>query len=255
MDKKTTKRTKKKNKLPEILLVISVLIMGLLVVMVFYKNKTNKFKNATRKIAGDFPSPAELIPSDKTTYFSYMEIPDMIFRKMDGVSYSNDNPVNRDELRYLQLLYWGTDNAAHKGEMIVNAEIADKVVDVFYDLYKAKYPIESVQLVEDYGGNDEVSMGKNNTSCFNGRKVKGSEEWSDHAYGMAIDLNPLYNPYVGSDGSVYPVIATEYTDRNKVFRMKIDENDFAYITFTKYGFTWGGHWEENKDYQHFSLRK
>ena len=251
--KKPIRKKNKKKPVAEILLVISVLIMGILVVLFVYKGKTNKLKNASRTLSGDYPMPSELIPSDKRLYFAYMDIPDMIFEKMKGKSFKEDCPVKRTDLRYLQVLYWGTDNQPHKGELIVNVKIADKAVDIFYELYKAKYPIESIKLVDEFGGNDEVSMGKNNTSCFNARKVEGSNEWSMHAYGLAIDINPLYNPCVFEDGTYLPVIAEAYIDRNKAFQMKIDENDFGYTTFVNNGFEWGGSWEKTKDYQHFEF--
>ena len=98
-------------------------------------------------------------------------------------------------------------------------------------------------------------MANNNTSCFNARKVKGSDTWSMHAYGLAIDINPLYNPYVGADGSVLPVMSERYANRDDRFIMKIDADDYAYNLFVEHGFTWGGSWEKVKDYQHFEKQQ
>lgn len=247
---------KRKKRFPEILLVISALFLGALIVILVYQTRnkatyTGAEGGANRNLSGSFPLPSELVESDKITYFAYTEVPDIIFRKMEGVSYKDDCPVSREDLRYLKVLYWGTDGKPHQGEMIVNLAIAPDLVNVFYDLYKASYPIQNIELIDTYGGNDEVSMANNNTSCFNTRKVQGTDEWSLHAYGLAVDLNPLYNPYVGSDGTVLPVAASPYADRDNNFVMKINTDDYAYTVFQKYGFTWGGSWESVKDYQHF----
>ena len=104
-----------------------------------------------------------------------------------------------------------------------------------------------------------TSCEANNTSCFNYRQVVGSSSLSKHALGLAIDINPLYNPYItyNGDGSanVYPENAADYVDRSKEFPYKIDENDLCYKLFTEHGFTWGGHWNNVKDYQHFQKAK
>ncbi len=241
----------RKRYISEIILVVSALLLGVLIVILVWKSKTTQIIEPERVIQGNFPSPAELVEEDKLTYFAYMDIPDMIFKKMDGVTFNEDCPVTREDLCYMKVLYWGTDKQAHQGELIVNKAIASDLADIFYKLYKASYPIGSIQLIENYGGNDEVSMSNNNTSCFNGRKVAGSDVWSKHAYGLAIDINPLYNPYVGADGIILPISGEAYANREDSFLYKIDENDYAYKLFTSYGFTWGGDWTNNKDYQHF----
>lgn len=256
--KNTTKKNiAKKNTTPkripiaEIILVMSALFLGVLIVALVAKNKTHTVIEPTRVISGDYPMPYEIVEEDKLTYFAYMDIPDMIFKKMQGVSFSEDCPVTREELQYMKVLYWGFDNKPHQGELIVNKAIAPDLADIFYKLYKASYPIGSISTIDAYGGNDEVSMSKNNTSCFNGRKIAGTDTWSMHAYGLAIDLNPLYNPYVKADGTVLPIAGEAYADRESKFLYKIDESDYAYKLFTSHGFTWGGSWESVKDYQHF----
>ena len=261
--KKKTASVKNKNKksiMPGIILVISALLLGSLIIILVYQTRkiieiSGSGDPANRKMEGSYPLPSELITSDLNTYFGYTDIPDFIFTKMQGVSFTEDCPVAREDLRYMTVLYWGTDNAAHKGELIVNKSIAPEVSEIFYQLYKASYPIESIKLVDEYGGNDEVSMANNNTSCFNARKVKGSDTWSMHAYGLAIDINPLYNPYVGADGSVLPVMSERYANRDDRFIMKIDADDYAYNLFAEHGFTWGGSWEKVKDYQHFEKQQ
>ena len=251
------KNNNRKKNVAGIFLLLSALLLGVLIVVLVARNKTHMTINGgtegDRVISGSYPLPGELIESDKTVYFAYTEIPDLIFNKMNGVSFTEDTPVSRDELRYMKVLYWGTDGQAHTGELIVNVSIAEAVQDIFYTLYKSAYPIEEISLIDTYGGNDEVSMSNNNTSCFNTRKIEGTDEWSLHSYGLAIDINPLYNPYVAADGTVLPLSAGKYADRTQNFTMKIDENDYAYEVFSRYGFTWGGSWNSVKDYQHFEM--
>ena len=148
-----------------------------------------------------------------------------------------------------------------KGEMVCNKTVADDLVAIFKELYKAKYPIASIRLVDDFGADDQRSMEANNTSCFNYRVVEGSSSLSKHAYGLAMDVNPYYNPYVvfgkGEGGSDYvsPPGSDAYADRSASFAYKIDENDLCYRLFKEHGFTWGGDWNSCKDYQHFQKTK
>jgi hypothetical protein len=130
-------------------------------------------------------------------------------------------------------------------------------VEIFYELYLNEYQIESIRLIEEYGGDDTLSMEHNNTSCFNYRAVEGTSSLSKHATGCAIDINPFYNPYIVFDktgnGSDYisPEGSEIYVDRSQNFPYKIDENDLCYKLFKEHGFTWGGDWNSCKDYQHF----
>ena len=121
-------------------------------------------------------------------------------------------------------------------------------------LYQASYPIERIRLIDEYGGDDTLSMEANNTSCFNYRVVDGTSSLSRHAYGLAVDINPLYNPYVtypNGKRRVSPAASEIYADRSLDFPAKIDKNDLCYQLFTEHGFTWGGNWKTMKDYQHF----
>ena len=128
-------------------------------------------------------------------------------------------------------------------------------MEIFYELYRNEYQLEKVLLIDEYDGDDTASMEDNNTSCFNYRAVDGTDNLSRHAYGLAIDVNPLYNPYItyNGDGSenVSPAAAARYSDRSSSFPYKIDENDLCYKLFIQHGFTWGGNWNSSKDYQHF----
>ena len=159
-----------------------------------------------------------------------------------------------EDLRYLNILYVDFHRETQVGEIICNQAIAQDLVEIFYELYLAGYPLESVRLVDEYGGDDTLSMEHNNTSCFNFRVVDGTSSLSRHAYGLAIDINPLYNPYVtwpGGKQRVSPAAATPFADRSLDFPNKIDEDDLCYQLFAERGFTWGGHWRTMKDYQHF----
>lgn len=189
--------------------------------------------------------------------FYIKPIPDDIFEKMQGKSYKENCTVPREELRYLHILHVGFDNNTHEGELIVNKRIAEDVLDIFKELYKAGYQIEKVKLIDEYNAQDELSMRDNNSSAFNFRYISYSTTLSKHAMGLAVDINTLYNPYIKQvDGrlNIEPANAVNYVDRNRQFPHKIDHDDLCYKLFTKYGFEWGGDWEDSKDYQHFEIK-
>lgn len=189
--------------------------------------------------------------------FYIKPIPDDIFEKMQGKSYKENCTVPREELRYLHILHVGFDNNTHEGELIVNKRIAEDVLDIFKELYKAGYQIEKVRLIDEYNALDELSMRDNNSSAFNFRYISYSTTLSKHAMGLAVDINTLYNPYIKQvDGrlNIEPANAVQYVDRNRQFPHKIDHQDLCYKLFTKYGFEWGGDWEDSKDYQHFEIK-
>lgn len=174
-------------------------------------------------------------------------LPDNITTDLPAISY--------DELRYVHILHYDFDGNPAEGELICNVAIAQDLVEIFYELYRNEYQLEKVLLIDEYDGDDLASMEDNNTSCFNYRVVEGTSSLSKHALGAAIDINPFYNPYVSyeKDGSkhVSPAASAEYADRSASFPYKIDENDLCYKLFKEHGFTWGGHWNSMKDYQHF----
>lgn len=189
--------------------------------------------------------------------FYIKPIPDDIFEKMQGKSYKENCTVPRKELRYLHILHVGFDNNTHEGELIVNKRIAEDVLDIFKELYKAGYQIEKVRLIDEYNAQDELSMRDNNSSAFNFRYISYSTTLSKHAMGLAVDINTLYNPYIKQvDGrlNIEPANAVQYVGRNRQFPHKIDHDDLCYKLFTKHGFEWGGDWEDSKDYQHFEIK-
>lgn len=181
--------------------------------------------------------------------FEYSEIPNYIKYKMTGKSMPINAKTKFDELSYLILTYYGFDNNIHIGEMIVNKKLANETVDIFKELYKNKYPIEKVRLIDEYNGNDDLSMKDNNTSSFCYRTVAGTNRLSNHSKGMAIDINPLQNPHIKGN-TISPIEGEKYIDRENIRKGMIIENDVAYNAFIKRGWKWGGHWS-NPDYQHF----
>lgn len=196
----------------------------------------------------------EVTEPDPERSFYIEEISDEVFSRMEGKSFPEECTTPREDLRYLHLMYVDIDGNSHEGEMVCNKVIAEKLVDIFKKLYEAGYPIERMTLIDDYDADDNASMSDNNTSCFNFRFVAGTTRLSNHASGLAVDLNPLYNPYIREkDGKtlIDPPEGEKYADRSKDFDYKIDEDDLAYKLFTEAGFEWGGAWTTKKDYQHF----
>lgn len=205
-------------------------------------------------------APGDVVPQEVLDtmnidrYFTISEIPDTIFEFMQGRSYKADCTIPRSDLRYLIILHRNMDGQAVVGELVVNKEISADILDIMRELYELNYPIEQVRLVDYYEGDDELSMAANNSSAFNWRTQTGSSaKISKHATGMAIDINPLYNPYyrfpyvnetVSPGGDLY-------MDRMWEFPFKIDEDDDCYRIFTEHGFKWGGSWNSLRDYQHF----
>jgi N-acetylmuramoyl-L-alanine amidase len=162
--------------------------------------------------------------------------------------------IGDEELVYLHVLYYDFEGQTQEGELICNRGIVQDLVEIFAGLYQAKYPIEKIRLIDVYDGDDASSMADDNSSCFNYRTIVGTDNLSEHAYGLAVDINPLYNPYItgnGGDTVIWPEAASAYADRSLDFPYKIDHEDLCYRLFTEHGFTWGGDWSGNKDYQHF----
>lgn len=192
---------------------------------------------------------------DVTRYFYYEPLSGEIINKITGISYVENENISLEDLRYMHILHYNFDDEVTEGELICNLAIADDLLQIFYELYLSEYKIEKVRLIDEYDGDDTASMEDNNTSCFNYRVVDGTSSLSKHAYGLAIDINPFYNPYVvfQPDGSVYisPKGSERYTDRSADFPYKIDDGDLCYKLFKEHGFVWGGNWNSCKDYQHF----
>ena len=187
--------------------------------------------------------------------FTIDVINDHIFTRMQGKSFKDGGLVQRSSLRYLRILHVDGNGKIHLGEMVCHHSIANDLIDIFRQLYDARYPIERTVLIDEYRADDETSMRANNSSCFNYRHVKGSGKLSKHAQGLAVDINPLYNPCVKRSAKgkliVQPSTATKYVNRSTKYPYKIVKGDLLYRLFIQHGFKWGGAWRSLKDYQHF----
>ncbi|WP_240645839.1 M15 family metallopeptidase [Georgenia sp. SYP-B2076] len=161
-------------------------------------------------------------------------------------------PVPVEGLRAVEVTFWGFDGTAHTGVLVVEAAVAQDVTAIMSDLYGARFPIERMEPVDLYGGDDDASMAANNTSAFNCRAVTGGSSWSEHSYGRAIDVNPLVNPYVAG-AVVLPTAGTAYADRAQDAPGMIHAGDDVVRAFAARGWSWGGTWASPRDYQHFSL--
>lgn len=151
----------------------------------------------------------------------------------------------------MTVTYVGFDGDAHRGRLIVHRRWARDVLEVFARLYHHAFAIRRVRLVDRYGADDRASMRADNTSAFNCRFVAGTSTWSQHAFGAAIDVNPVENPYVSGD-HVSPRRGRRYLDRDDVRPGMIVRRDVVWRAFRSIGWSWGGDWTGAKDYQHFS---
>jgi hypothetical protein len=165
-------------------------------------------------------------------------------------SYRPGCPVGLSELRRLEVSHWDFSGGRRVGSIVVRASEARDVLSVFRKLYAARFPIRRLRLVEAYKGSDDASMAADNTSGFNCRYVSGTRRWSQHAYGLAIDINPVENPYVHG-GRVEPPAGHRYLDRTHARRGMVVPGDVVVRAFAAIGWSWGGRWS-SPDYQHFS---
>jgi hypothetical protein len=162
-------------------------------------------------------------------------------------------PVAPSSLRRLRLGYWGFDGKPHVGTLVVNSSAVGELTIVFRRLYRARFPIRRMRPIDAYGGNDERSLAADNTAAFNCRYAvgPGPKRWSTHAYGIAIDVNPVENPYLES-GRVHPRAGKEYLDRSNVRPGMAVRGGLLVSAFATVGWQWGGRWTGTPDYQHFS---
>ena len=240
----------------------------------YKENKAEKNDSDSENTSADDPCMvgyklnASIAKQFRITYaegFYYEPLSDELREYITGTSYpaleegSKKLEITYDELCYMHVLHYDFNGEVAEGELICNLKIADDLVEIFEELYENEYQIEKIHLIDLYDGDDTSSMEDNNTSCFNYRLVENSKNLSKHAYGLAIDVNPLYNPYItyNKDGSenCSPEGGIDYKDRSKNFPYKIDESDLCYKLFKQHGFTWGGNWNSVKDYQHFQKTK
>lgn len=208
---------------------------------------------------------ASAVAANKDQYFRAYEITegDAVYNRINGKSYYANDNIGLSDLRYIKLVHYNFEHNVQVGELIVNAAIADDVINIFKELYDAEYEIQSMQLVDDFwtgdgDSSDSNSIDHNNTSAFCYRMATGGANLSNHAYGRAIDLNPQQNPYVWYDSNGQArwshENANSYIDRSCGDPHVIVQGDTCYNIFAKYGFSWGGLWGSPVDYQHFEKK-
>ena len=229
---------------------------------IVYKLGTNWSGNNSQTLhswkAGEIISRQEVEAYGIDRCFCQQPIDKTIFQRIDKNSYTSDCTIPINELRYLKVLHYDIQKRIHLGELICHKDISEDLLEIFKALFEAYYPIEQMILIDNFNAEDEKSMQANNTSCFNYRKVSQTRILSNHSTGHAIDINPLYNPFIKRrKGKVIyqPQAAKSYLDRSKKFPYKIDKGDLCYRLFKEHGFKWGGEWKSVKDFQHFEKVK
>jgi hypothetical protein len=161
-------------------------------------------------------------------------------------------PVTLEDLRLIEVAHRDFEGGVSKGRLVIRHDLVEPVVTVMQRLFEAGFPMERMEPIDVYDGSDQASMAANNTSAFNCREISGSPGvWSQHAYGGAIDVNPLVNPWV-QGARVDPPEGEIYTDRDLDVPGLIRTGDVVTLAFAEVGWGWGGDWADSKDYQHFS---
>jgi hypothetical protein len=214
--------------------------------------------------AGSEPAvrfPKAVVAQGKGAHAVVTAVPDSEWSRMTGFSWTSGCPVGQSALRMVQVNYWGFDGLRHRGRLVVRSRIAGRAAQAFTTLYRLKFRIRQMVPMDStwghnpkgLGANDYAAMRADNTSGFNCRYVGGEESrkvWSNHAYGLAIDVNDLENPYVAANGTVYP--NAYFLHRRSGAGIFHSSASPAVRAFTRLGFTWGGRWSD-PDLQHFEL--
>lgn len=191
--------------------------------------------------------------------FQISEVPSHIKQSMiDRKIWQEQCPVKFEQLKLLTMNYYDFDQNIQIGQMIVHQAIAEKTIAIFNELLNIKFPIAKMNLIDHYDGNDELSMTDNNSSSFNYRKIANSNQYSMHAYGLAIDINPIQNPYIqifreDLSVSVLPKLGVDFLNRNN---QRLGMVEPIVGVFKKFGLTvWGGDWDDPLDYHHFQIER
>ena len=215
--------------------------------------------------AGAIVEKATIDAQNLDVYFTSSELTEVQKEAMNGKSYIENPDISYDDLRYIKVLHYNFRHQIQVGELVVNQAIAEDCRQIFMELFQEEYEIHSMYLIDRYYEKDQARNGEqvdissindDNTSAFHYRKIAGTEVLSNHAYGMAIDINPLENPYV-KETDLQQTVASPYKDYNSYKDRTaqrahmISKDDACYRIFKAHGFQWGGEWNGNKDYQHF----
>ncbi len=193
---------------------------------------------------------SDLLPPPETDEFRSTIDPvpaDVLARS----TWREECPVTVEQIRYLTVSFWGFDERPHTGELIVNAEVADDLVEVFRIIYEARFPIEEMRVIRMDELDAPPTGDTNVTSVFECREATGGTSWSQHAYGLAVDINPFHNPYRKGE-VVLPELASAYVDRSNARPGMILEGDPVVTAFRQIGWPWGGNWRTLDDWMHFS---
>lgn len=215
--------------------------------------------------AGTIVEKATIGAQNLDVYFTSSELTEVQKEAMNGKSYIENPDISYDDLRYIKVLHYNFYHQIQVGELVVNQAIAEDCRQIFMELFQEEYEINSMYLIDRYYEKDQARNGEqvdicsindDNTSAFHYRKIAGTDVLSNHAYGMAIDINPLENPYV-KEADLQQTVASPYQDYNTYKDRTtqrahmISKDDVCYRIFKSHGFQWGGEWNGNKDYQHF----
>src|SRR4051794_118756 len=197
------------------------------------------------------PTPTPVATAPAVASFSYRTA--AVTAASLGRSWHPGCPVGPASLAAVTMSFWGFDGRAHTGTLVVNRSVVTPIVTAFRSMYDARFPIRQLQPVAAYGGSDDRSMAADNTSAFNCRYAvsNGPKSWSMHAYGEAVDIDPLENPY-RLDGKVLPPAGAPYMDRSNVRHGMVVAGSAPTRAFAAVGWGWGGNWSSTPDYQHFS---
>ncbi len=208
------------------------------------------------------PSPSvDPEPEARTGFHGKIDpLPQALRAEMRGTTWKPGCPVPLEDLRVLHFNYWGFDGVVQRGPLVTNADVAEDLLWVFRQLFDARFPIKRVGLSREFVPErfqPTISSKRSVTASFNCRPVitplGPGDDFSQHAYGLAIDVNPVQNPFVTADGFVRNTEARPYVDRSKDLTGMIHAGDVVVRSFAAIGWEWGGFWSGGKDYMHFSL--
>ncbi len=210
------------------------------------------------RLAGAFMPYSGYLPESYAKYVDgdfkgewWSPLPSEIIQIILNKSWNDRCPVPLTDLAYVRVKHWNFKNEIQTGELLYHKELAYEIVDIFLDLFKAKFPIHKMVLIDRYDADDEKSMEDNNSSAFCFRDITGKPgQYSNHSFGGTIDINPWENPYAKAS-TVLPKGSDEFLDRTIDVPGMIKEGDACVLAFDKRGYEWGGRWSERKDYQHF----
>lgn len=209
------------------------------------------------------PTPPTAKASERSGFKGEIDrLPDGLAAEMRGTTWKPGCPVPLEDLRILHFNYWGFDHSLDRGPLVVNASVAEDVLWVFKQMYEAEFPIKKVALATEFKParfelHRRITSHRSVTASFNCRPVVTAtgpgDDFSQHAYGLAIDLNPVQNPYVTVGGFVRNRAAEPYLDRGRHLEGMVHEGDIVFRSFAAIEWEWGGNWSGDKDYMHFSL--